>query len=89
MTVTDISRKIEAHQRNEQSDWERARLVSYFAVMPHIDSKKGNMTMQKMIPFPWDESAKPKRPRKLTEADKKWLDDMDRLMKKRHGKRNN
>lgn len=62
MCLRDISRKIEAHARNERNEWERARLISYMAVSPYLE--KGAGSMEDVIPFEWDKERKIERNRK-------------------------
>lgn len=83
MTIRDISRMIEAHNRREQAAWERTRLAAYFAVTPYLD-KKSNMTAEKLIPYPWDKkrkaASKENKNRELTDRERRWLDSVKNYM---------
>ena len=84
----DINRKIIAHHNREKAEWERARMIAYYALIPHIDKKK-SANITKLIPFPWDEKKSGAGRRPETKEDAEWLDEIDRIIKKRNGKRNN
>lgn len=43
---------INAEQR-EQREWERARLIAYYALRPHVKQGK-MMTYESFIRFPWE-----------------------------------
>lgn len=89
MTISDISRKIEASRRTERSEWERARLISYFAVSPYLDKNSGGM--EKVIPFEWDAERKAKKiakmkPQEVTDKQRRWLEGLKKYMEKQeHG----
>ena len=78
----DVHIFIEAREQMEREKWERSRLVAYYAVIPHTDSKKGNRRMTDLIPFPWDKKAKSKGLKKLSKHQIKMLVKWE----KRHGK---
>ena len=59
------------HAYAEQRDadfkdrWECMRMLATVALQPHIDRKKGKLTPDKVLSFPWDKEAKkPERPKK-------------------------
>lgn len=44
-----------------KDDWERMRLLACITIQPHINHKKGKVTPQRLLPFPWDkEQQRPK-----------------------------
>lgn len=53
MSLRSLINKINGNQARERDEWERVRIMSYFSLMPHIDSKK-SLTPQQVLPFPWD-----------------------------------
>jgi hypothetical protein len=55
-TATAYHRTEEQHMRDE---WERARMIAYYSVVPHIDQHKAKLTPQKLLPLPWDKQGTP------------------------------
>lgn len=45
----------EAEENRMKDEWERARLVAYYAVSPYL---KDGKTMERVIPLPWDAERK-------------------------------
>lgn len=42
--------------KRERREWERVRMIGFFSVLPHHDSKKrGRLTPQRLFPLPWDD----------------------------------
>lgn len=54
MTPRYFSAMQRAYVQREQREWERARLIGYLAVMPHVNAKKTRLTPQRLLPFAWD-----------------------------------
>lgn len=48
----------ERQEAQERSEWERMRLVAYYAVAPHL---KRATTLQRFMPLPWDKAQRPER----------------------------
>lgn len=78
MRPVDINRMIEAHAKNVQGEWERARMIAYYAVSPYLDGKKNN-DIRNVIPMPWDKEDVKEPPKPVSEKDKKL---MERIIKK-------
>ena len=57
-------------EMRRQESWERARAVATLTVQPHL---KHQMSAGKLMPFPWDDKAKPSpqpKPKKTKEEEK-------------------
>lgn len=52
--------KIEGHRKqkaeSDLKDWERARLIAFYAVLPHLKNK--NTKIERFLPLPSDKNAK-------------------------------
>jgi len=62
-TPREFYNRLEGHRKAKEdehkADWERARLVAYYAIAPHLKKGASN-NMDKVIPLPWDhEKLKP------------------------------
>jgi len=56
-TPREFYNRLEGHRKAKEdehrADWERARLVAFYAIVPHLKKGSGN-SMDKVIPLPWD-----------------------------------
>ena len=43
----------EAEEMRQRSAWEQARMISYYAIAPHLQKGRDNR-MEKILPLPWD-----------------------------------
>lgn len=43
-----------AEEQRMRDCWEQTRIISFFAVSPHINQRKARLTPHKLLPFPWD-----------------------------------
>lgn len=58
LTLREFYAKLKGHRRRTEregrEEWERARIVAYFAALPHL--KKGTKPTS-MLPFAWDNTS--------------------------------
>jgi hypothetical protein len=60
MVISDLLLHIMAHNRGEQSKWERVRMISYItAKFGNSDPKKFPSSVNQFMPFDWDEDSEP------------------------------
>lgn len=62
--------RIHYDELRDRGQWERARLMAFFSVMPH--AKKGTLRKPAdLFPFDWEDAPAPRRgPRRLTDRDR-------------------
>lgn len=72
-TVTDAAGLVEAMEVRQRPDWDRARMVAYYAVSPYL---KGAKKINDVIPMPWD--AKKQRDARIMSRE-----EFEELVKKR------
>ncbi|MCI1778783.1 MAG: hypothetical protein LKI53_02370 [Bacteroidales bacterium] len=56
------------------------RLLACITIQPHINQKKGKLTPEKLLPFPWDKDKITEDPPKLTKEQQRKR--MEELVKK-------
>lgn len=78
----DVNACIKAYYEREKNEWNRARVVSYYSVVPHM---KNAPRITKFMPFDWDAPMKA-NVREITEGEKEWLKRFERRMDKRTGR---
>lgn len=48
------------YRERERAEYNKARLVGYLAIRPHLDKKYHNTAIDEIIPFAWEKESKKK-----------------------------